>query len=58
MVTIDRVPFLVDVQEVRREKDSTAWVEDYTFLYGEGNEDHQLGTGFFIHKRIIQQLGQ
>jgi hypothetical protein len=20
-------------------------VEDYTFFYGEGNEDHQLGTG-------------
>jgi hypothetical protein len=22
-------------------------------LYGEWNEDHQLGTGFFVHKRIV-----
>jgi hypothetical protein len=27
--------------------------EDYTFFYGEGNEDHRLGTSFFVHKRII-----
>jgi hypothetical protein len=22
-------------------------------FYGEANGDHQLGTGFFIHKRIV-----
>jgi hypothetical protein len=37
---------LMGVQEVRWEKGGTERAEDYTFLYGEGNEDNQLGTGF------------
>jgi hypothetical protein len=40
---------LVIVQGMRWEKWGTERVEDYTFLYGERNEDHQLGTGFFVH---------
>jgi hypothetical protein len=31
----------------------TEWAEDCTFFYGQGNGDHQLGTGFFVHKRIV-----
>jgi exonuclease III len=38
---------LVGVQEVRWEKEGTERAEDYTFFYGMGNEDHQLGICFF-----------
>jgi exonuclease III len=44
---------LVGVQEVRWEKGSTERAGDYTFFYGQGNGDHQLGTGFFVHKRTV-----
>jgi hypothetical protein len=46
----------VGVEEVRWEKGGTEWTEDYTFFYKEGNEDHQLGTDFFIHKRNISAV--
>jgi exonuclease III len=36
----------VGVQEVRCDKGGTERA-DYTFFYGAGNEDHQLGTVFF-----------
>jgi exonuclease III len=47
---------LMGVQEVRWDKGGTERAEDYTFFYGAGNEDHQLGIGFFVHKRIISEV--
>jgi hypothetical protein len=44
---------LVGVQKVRSEKGGTERAEDYIFFYGQGNGDHQLGTGFFVHKKIV-----
>jgi hypothetical protein len=44
---------LVGVQEVRWDGGGTERVGEYTFFYGKSNENHKLGTGFFVHKRII-----
>jgi hypothetical protein len=48
--------YLVGEEEVRWEKGGTERAEHYTFFYGQGNGDHQLGTGFFVHKRIISTV--
>jgi hypothetical protein len=40
------------------QKVGTERVDDYTFLYAEGNEDHQLGTGYSYTRESNQQLGE
>jgi exonuclease III len=47
---------LMGVQEVRWEYGGSERSEDYSFLYGQGNGDHRLGPGFFVHKRILSAV--
>jgi hypothetical protein len=49
----------VAVQEVRWKKGDNERAEDYTFFFGQGNENYQLGAGFFLYIReSFQRLGE
>jgi hypothetical protein len=47
---------LVGVQEVRWDGGGTEPAGQHTFFYGKGNQNHELGRGFFVHKRTISAV--
>ena len=46
----------VGVQEVRWDKGGRVRAGDFYFFYGKGNENYLLGTGFFLHYRIVSAV--
>jgi hypothetical protein len=42
----------VAVQEVGWDSYGSEPPDDYTFCYGNGNDNNHLGTGCFVHKGI------
>jgi hypothetical protein len=46
----------VGVQEVRWTRGGTEPAGEYKFLYGNGNQTHELGTELFVHERIISAV--
>jgi hypothetical protein len=39
-----------------QEDNGTKPAGEHTFLYGEGNENHKLYAGFFVHMRIMSAV--
>jgi hypothetical protein len=48
--------YLVGVQEVRWDKEGTVRARECTFFYGKGQDNHHLGTEFFVHQRIVSAI--
>jgi hypothetical protein len=46
---------LVGVQEVRWDGGGTKPAGEYIFFYGKGEENHELGAGFFLYIRESYQ---
>ena len=48
--------YLVGVHEVKWEKGGTVRAGDYMFFYKKGSKNHQLGTGYFVHHRMLSAV--
>jgi hypothetical protein len=46
----------VGVQEVSWDRGGTELAGEYTFFYGKGNENRELGTGFYVPTRITSTV--
>jgi hypothetical protein len=48
----------VGVHEVRWDRGGTEPAGNYTsiFFYRKGNENHELSTDFFVHKKIVSAV--
>ena len=47
---------IVGMQEVTWDKRGMVRAGNYHFIYEKTNENHQLGTGFFVHHRIVSAV--
>jgi hypothetical protein len=47
---------LMGVLKIRWDGAGTEPAREYTLVYRKGNENHELGTGFFVHKKIISRV--
>jgi hypothetical protein len=47
---------LVGVQKDRWEGGGTELAEEYIFFCRKRNDNHEIGIGFFVHKRIISAV--
>ena len=47
---------LLGVQEVRWDKGGIVRGGNHIFFYGQGKENHQFGTGFFVYRRIVSTV--
>jgi hypothetical protein len=47
---------LVGLLELRWDGGGTEPAGEYRIFYGKENENHELGTGFFIHKGIMSAV--
>jgi len=46
----------VGVKEVTWDKGGTVKAGYYDYFYGQGNENHQLKRGIFVHHRIVSAV--